>query len=67
MTGEGIVSRWKCFHITLSIALRDMWVSSSVGAAYTEIFSIIAQIQIVYVENFSLMASRRRRPSDGFR
>jgi hypothetical protein len=27
---------WKSFHITRPIALRDMWVSSPVGAAYME-------------------------------
>ena len=48
-------------------ALREMWISSSVGGAYTEFFSIIAQIRIFYVENFGLMARGRRRPEDGFR
>jgi hypothetical protein len=33
-----LLNIWKCFHIILPTALREMWISSSVGAAYMEIF-----------------------------
>jgi hypothetical protein len=33
-----LLSIRKCFHIALPTALREMWISSSDGAAYTEIF-----------------------------
>jgi hypothetical protein len=42
VTYTELLSIWKCFYITLSRALRDMWVSSPVGAADMKIFSIIA-------------------------
>jgi hypothetical protein len=30
-------SPWTCFDITLPTALRETWISSAVGATYTEI------------------------------
>jgi hypothetical protein len=41
-----LLNIWNCFHITCPIALCDMSVESPVGTAYTEIFSIIAEIQV---------------------
>ena len=35
------------------------------GLLIRKFFSIIAQIRVLYVENFGIMASRRRRPEDG--
>jgi hypothetical protein len=45
---------------------RDVDLIFRWGCLY-EFFSIIALMRILYFENFSIMASGRRRPEDGFK
>ena len=54
-----LLSIWHCFHITLSIALREMWVSSPVGLLIGKVFSIIAEIRVSYVKLFGIMVRGR--------